>query len=65
MAYVNDEYERNKVVTLRITSKVYNDLSNYVKVAAKKHYWPRKTLSSVSAEMIEYCLKNNIDVFQR
>lgn len=65
MVYFNDDYERNKVVTLRITTKVYNDLSKYVDAAAKKHYWPRKTLSSVSAEMIEYCLKNNIDVFQR
>ena len=54
MAYFSDDYERNKVVTLRITTKVYNDLSKYVEAASKKHYWPRKTLSSVSAEMIEY-----------
>lgn len=65
MSYVNADWEKNKVVTLRLTETEYQDLSKYVDSAAKKSYWPRKTISSCAGEMIRYCLKNNIDVFKR
>ena len=54
--------DKVKVVTIRVSAETYNKLQKYVEEASRISYWPRKTVSSVSAAMIEYCLENKVDL---
>lgn len=63
MSYYGADYDKSKVVTLRLTQKEYDQLSKVVEVAAKKSYWPRKTISKVAGDMICYCLRKGIDIY--
>jgi len=63
MSYYGADYDKCKVVTLRLTQKEYDQLSKVVEASAKKSYWPRKTISNVAGDMICYCLRKGIDVY--
>ena len=63
MSYYGSDNDKSKVVTLRLTSSEYDQLVKVVEKAAKKSYWPRKTVSKVAGDMIVYCLRKGIDVY--
>lgn len=64
MSYYGSDMDKSKVVTLRLTQKEYDQLAAVVVSAAKRSYWPRKTVSKVAGDMIVYCLRHGIDVYK-
>lgn len=63
MSYYGSDLDKSKVVTLRLTQKEYDQLSAVVEKAAKRSYWPRKTISKVAGDMIVYCLRKGVDIY--